>query len=75
MLAGICSVLKNLLVCRGHPGPRPEEPGWNAGDAVWMWRAEHGQAGPEHLHSPVPEKHKPVDSRDQGEGYQLPDQW
>lgn len=65
---------ETVFLCRWHPGQSPEEPGWAAADAVWMWWAEHGTSGPQHLHPPVPEKHTAADPSHQGKVYQLPDQ-
>lgn len=31
------SLSESVFLCRRHPGPSPEEPGWAAEDAVWMW--------------------------------------
>ncbi len=66
---------ESMFLCRWHSGPSPEESGWAAADAIWMWRAEHGASGPQHLHPPIPEKHTAADPSHQGKGCQLPDQW
>lgn len=51
----------DVFLPRWHHGPSPEERGQAAEDAARMWRAEHGTSGPQHLHPPVPDKHRSAD--------------
>lgn len=66
---------ESVFLCRRHLGPSPAKPGRAAADAVWMWGAEHGTPGSQHLHPPVPENHTAADPGHPGKGHQLPEQW
>lgn len=67
--ASFVSFSESVFLIRWHPRPGSEEPGWIAADAVWMWGAEHGSPGPQHLHPPLPERHTAAHRSHHGKSY------